>query len=230
MNKKIITMVLVCLILITSTIATVYATTNINAIQPDGALIVTTNTPQYTPIIKHENGQIIILPRNEDIVTITTPTPTPVPTSTPTPVPSIDIDTPPTEEIESDDDLEEGLIEQIYKLVNEERKKENLKEVTYNYNIQEKVDLRAQEISDLFSHTRPNGKDWASVLDDVEYLVAGENLAQADNPIATAETFMKAWMESEGHKANILSKDFVSMALGIYETNTTTYIAQIFIG
>jgi len=52
----------------------------------------------------------------------------------------------------------------------------------------------------------------------------------ADNPIATAEKMMDTWMNSEGHRNNILLADFESMAVGIYEKDGITYGVQIFLG
>jgi uncharacterized protein YkwD len=52
----------------------------------------------------------------------------------------------------------------------------------------------------------------------------------ADNPIATAEKMMDSWMNSQGHKDNILLADFESMAVGVYEKDNVTYAVQIFIG
>jgi uncharacterized protein YkwD len=52
----------------------------------------------------------------------------------------------------------------------------------------------------------------------------------ADKEIATAENMMKTWMNSEGHRANILLKDFTEMAIGIYEKDNIVYATQIFLG
>ena len=47
----------------------------------------------------------------------------------------------------------------------------------------------------------------------------------ADKEIATAENLVEAWMNSEGHRANILLKDFTGMAIGIYEKDSVVYAA-----
>ena len=126
-------------------------------------------------------------------------------------------------------EIDNDLAKDIFKLTNEERKKAGLNELEYNYELQNAADLRAKESSELFGHTRPNGKDCYSAF-NVNYNVAGENLIKADVPIATAETLMNSWMESSGHRANILLPEFTSIAIGIYTKDNVVYASQLFIG
>lgn len=135
------------------------------------------------------------------------------------------------EEVDEQVELAEGdLTEQIFILTNKEREKEGLKELRYNKNLQEAADIRAKECAENFSHTRPDNSSCHTVVADMDYQVTGENLVKADTPIATADVLMDAWMNSEGHRANILLPEFTSMAVGTYEKNGTTYAVQIFLG
>ena len=135
------------------------------------------------------------------------------------------------EEVDEQVELSEGdLAEQIFTLTNKERKNEDLKELKYNKNLQEAADIRAKECAETFSHKRPDGSSCHTVVADMDYQVTGENLIKADTPIATATVLMEAWMNSEGHRANILLPEFTSMAVGTYEKNGTTYAVQIFLG
>ena len=122
------------------------------------------------------------------------------------------------------------LIEEIFKLVNEERTKANLNELNYNFELQNAADIRARECAEHFSHTRPDGTSCFTVVDEIDYGVVGENLIKADNPIATAQALVNSWMNSEGHKANILNSDFTETAIGIYINDGVTYGAEIFMG
>ena len=123
-----------------------------------------------------------------------------------------------------------SLIADIFSRVNAERKDNGLNELTYNAELQESANVRSAEASELFSHTRPNGKSCHSVVENFDYIVTGENLILADKQIATASRMVEEWMNSEGHRHNILLKDFTSTAIGVTEKNGQVFVAQIFLG
>lgn len=123
-----------------------------------------------------------------------------------------------------------ALIEEIFKLINEERTKANLNALNYNMELQHPVDTRVVESAAQFSHTRPNGTSCFTVVQDLDYNCVGENLVKADNAIATAQRLVKCWMDSEGHRANILNPDFTETAIGVFITDDITYAAQLFMG
>lgn len=104
--------------------------------------------------------------------------------------------------------------QQVVVLCNQEREKRGLFALkTGPANLQNAADLRAEEIKTSFSHTRPNGQSVFSILNEfgVSYSAAGENIAYGQR---TAEQVVNSWMNSEGHKANILSSDFNTIAVG----------------
>ena len=115
---------------------------------------------------------------------------------------------------------------QVFSLVNSEREKYGLSPLTYDSVLQGAADIRAVEIKSLFSHTRPNGLSCFTVLDEVgySYRKAGENIAYGQR---TAEEVMTAWMNSEGHRANILG-DYDYIGIGVYESGGTIYWSQFF--
>ena len=123
-----------------------------------------------------------------------------------------------------------SLATEIFKLTNAARQDNGLSELTYNSDLQEAANIRAKEASEMFSHTRPDGSSCHSVVEDFDYYVAGENLILAEKHIASAKRMMEEWMNSEGHRHNILLKDFTSMAVGVYEKDGYVFAAQIFIG
>jgi uncharacterized protein YkwD len=88
---------------------------------------------------------------------------------------------------------------------------------------------RAEEIAVSFSHTRPNGTSCATALDEygVSYRAYGENIAYG---YPTAEAVMEGWMNSTGHRENILQSVFTHLGVGVYEKNGTVYCVQLFIG
>ena len=98
-----------------------------------------------------------------------------------------------------------------------------LETLSYNNDLQSAANLRAQEISQVFSHTRPNGQSFGTTI-MIDYTAAGENIIMADDEISSAEILMDTWMNSEGHRNNILSKDFSSIAIGVYHLNGVTYV------
>ena len=98
----------------------------------------------------------------------------------------------------------DDFIDEILKLVNEQRKANNIAELSYCDDIQECADIRADEIITLFDHTRPDGTDCFTVFDEkgIKYTTVGENIAQGYIDPASV---MEGWMDSENHKKNILS-------------------------
>ena len=82
-----------------------------------------------------------------------------------------------------------------------------------------------------FAHTSPEGKTPWYWFDQVGYdfSYAGENLAVNFNDSVDVNT---AWMNSPGHKANILNSNFseigIATAEGIYQGRTTTFVVQLF--
>lgn len=128
-------------------------------------------------------------------------------------------------------DVEEELPDttlamQVLSLVNAERAKYGLSALTYDSTLGRAADIRAIEIKSLFSHTRPDGRSCFTVLDEVgySYRKAGENIAYGQR---SAEEVMTAWMNSEGHRANILG-DYTYIGIGVYESGGTIYWSQFF--
>jgi len=119
-------------------------------------------------------------------------------------------------------------IQQIVDLVNAERTKAGLAPLTLDIQLTSAAQIRAQEQYTLFSHTRPNGSSYRTVLDEngISYMGCGENVAYGfRNPQAV----MQGWMNSEGHKANILQEKFTHIGIGYYVgPNGYSYWSQLF--
>lgn len=127
-----------------------------------------------------------------------------------------------------DDVTETSYAKQILKLVNAERKKAGLNELVWDETVTTAAMTRSKEIEKSFSHTRPDGRGFGTAITDlgITYRGAGENIAWGQK---TPEAVMNAWMNSEGHRANILNPNFKKIGVG-YRTNSqgTTYWTQLF--
>ncbi len=121
----------------------------------------------------------------------------------------------------------QGLSRQVFDLVNTERAKAGLSPLAYSDRISQAATIRAKEITGSFSHTRPGGSSFSTVLDEagVSYREAGENIAYGQK---TPEAVMRDWMNSSGHRANILNGSYTTMGVGFYEVNGTGYWVQLF--
>ena len=87
--------------------------------------------------------------------------------------------------------------------------------------------MRAKESAQSFSHTRPNGSSFSTALTEagVSYRTAGENIAYGQS---TPQQVMNAWMNSSGHRANILHANYTTIGVGYTVINGTAYWAQLF--
>ena len=119
-------------------------------------------------------------------------------------------------------------IQQIVDLVNAERTKVGLARLTLDIQLSSAAQISAEEQYTLFSHSRPNGSSYRTVLDEngISYMGCGENVAYGfRNPQAV----MQGWMNSEGHKANILQEKFTHIGIGYYVgPNGYHYWSQLF--
>lgn len=123
---------------------------------------------------------------------------------------------------------EHAYIKQVVELVNEERAKEGLAPLEIDEKVQAAAMVRAQECEQLFSHTRPNGSSFATALKEqnVSYRGAGENIAWGQK---TPQEVVNAWMNSKGHRANIMNPNFTTIGVGYYENaRGTDYWCQLF--
>lgn len=155
-----------------------------------------------------------------------TPTPeTPTPEIPETPNPPI-TETPDNDT--SEDIGELSYAEQIVNLVNEERAKAGLSALTLDTEITAVANVRAKEIKQLFSHTRPDGSSFSTALKEqgVTFRGSGENIAWGQK---TPEQVMNGWMNSDGHRANILNENFKNIGIGHYQDeNGTNHWVQLF--
>lgn len=139
---------------------------------------------------------------------------------------------PPSSEPETPDTDPDALsyAEQVVKLVNQERAKAGLAPLTLSQPVASAAQVRAKEITQSFSHTRPDGRSFSTALTEqkVSYRSSGENIAWGQK---TPEQVMQGWMNSEGHRKNIMNAKFTSIGVGYYRNASgVNYWTQLFIG
>ena len=123
---------------------------------------------------------------------------------------------------------------EVLRLVNIERDKVGAAHLVLDGALCDAANMRAIEMdySGNFSHTRPDGRDCFTVFSfcKISFYTCGENIA-AGYP--TPAAVVDGWMNSTGHKANILNAAFTKMGLG-YSTGGggeySHYWAQEFVG
>lgn len=110
---------------------------------------------------------------------------------------------------------------QVLDKVNAERKKEGYSALDMDEDLLKAAMLRAAECSVSFSHTRPNGE----ICFTISEKMYGENIAYGyTSPTAV----MKGWMNSEGHRANILNSGYASVGIGCFKRGGKFYWTQCF--
>lgn len=159
-------------------------------------------------------------------------TPTQAQTQPPTQAPTLAPTQPPTQEV---DDGTPGWFElEVLRLINIEREKRGLGTVEFGYFYYDCAKVRAEEIDCVFSHVRPDDRTWNTVfddfgvMDDCYHYVAAENIAWG---YRTPEAVVEGWMNSEGHRFNILYPDFTHLAVAKHECSEqpgTYAIVQLF--
>ncbi len=112
---------------------------------------------------------------------------------------------------------------EVLKIMNQEREKEGLPPLTSLPELQDATDTRAAELAELFSHDRPDGRPWKTVFDEIDlptYRTAGENIAAGyGNP----EAVMVGWMNSAGHRSNILGAAYTHVGVGHHYQSGSDY-------
>lgn len=137
-------------------------------------------------------------------------------------------DNTPEQTPEEDNDASQGdYASQVVALVNAERAKYGLSALKVDSRVQQAAQVRAKETVQSFSHTRPNGSSFSTALTEagVSYTRSGENIAYGQS---TPQQVVQAWMNSSGHRANILNENFTTIGVGYTVSGGTAYWAQLF--
>ena len=116
---------------------------------------------------------------------------------------------------------------EVVRLTNSARSKNGYAALVEDGALSEAAAVRAREIARSFSHTRPSGASFSSALSEsgVSYLRAGENIASGQK---SASEVVNAWMNSPGHRANILNSSYSRIGSASVNIDGTFYWVQLF--
>lgn len=121
----------------------------------------------------------------------------------------------------------ENFAQEMLAMVNAERSRAGVAPLRLSRELMDACRIRAYEITKNFSHTRPDGQRFSTVVRD-GYYTCGENIAAGNDTVAAT---MDQWMNSPGHRANILKSDYTELGVGyFYDPNSQWqhYWVQIF--
>ena len=121
---------------------------------------------------------------------------------------------------------------EVVRLVNVERTKRGLSELSFNTELSHVATLKSQDMinKNYFDHTSPT---YGSPFDmmkkfNISYRSAGENIAMGQR---TPAEVVEAWMNSKGHRENILNSSYTDLGVGVAKkSDGTLYWTQMFIG
>jgi uncharacterized YkwD family protein len=164
------------------------------------------------------------------------PVPKPEPEQKPTPAPQPKPEPQPAPEQEEKKPVEQGSLNEyelkVVELVNIERQKNGLQALKIDEELSKVARLKSADMRDnnYFSHQPPT---YGSPFDmmkkyGISYRTAGENIAAGQK---TPEAVVTGWMNSSGHRANILNSNFTHIGVGFVKGGSYgTYWTQQFIG
>ena len=119
--------------------------------------------------------------------------------------------------------------QEVIRLVNEIRVQNGLGRLTYDWELGRVARYKSQDMRDnrYFSHTSPvYGTPFQMIRSfGITYRTAGENIARGQ---ASPQAVVNAWMNSSGHRANILNASFTQIGVGYVADGH--YWTQMFIG
>lgn len=119
------------------------------------------------------------------------------------------------------DEFDLANAKKAFQLQNKKRREAGIKELLWNQNLYNDGKIRAKEIGEKFSHTRPNGQSCFTVVSG-HYKTLGENIADG---YKTPSSVVQGWYNSQGHKENILNSNFTSGAIIKYKNQWVALFA-----
>ncbi|MHB1314428.1 MAG: CAP domain-containing protein [Christensenellales bacterium] len=129
----------------------------------------------------------------------------------------------------------------ILELVNGIRRENGLHELTYDVRAESVARSKTREmyVYNYFEHSSPvkgtitqQFEEFGNIILGENAWSVGENLAKTEDygkEDLTADFFVRIWMQSEGHRANILNKDYTAVGIAVYWNRGVCYAAQEFL-
>ena len=119
--------------------------------------------------------------------------------------------------------------QEVIRLVNAARRENGLSALTHNWELSRVARYKSQDMADnrYFSHTSPTyGSPFQMIKNfGISYRTAGENIAAGQR---TPKAVVDAWMNSSGHRANILNASYTQIGVGYVADGN--YWTQMFLG
>lgn len=127
------------------------------------------------------------------------------------------VPTKPAEQVQKDKTDSSLYAQQVLDLVNQERSKAGLSSLSMNNELSNMAMVKAQDMynNNYFDHNSPTYGSPFDMMKEfgISYKTAGENIA---NGQTTPKQVMNDWMNSPGHKANILHSSFTHIGIAFY--------------
>ena len=189
---------------------------------------VSTTASTTTTTAKSAAVSSVPVTESAQLTTTAPPATKPITESTPETVPETVIETSAAPETEAAPALTGGKYNQryctqaelefadkVFELTNAERIKAGLPTFEKSDALSAAARTRAWEITVDYNHNRPDGDSYSSIFDEnnISWRAIGENIAAGQK---TPERVIEAWMNSPGHRANILDEDFTYLGVGYY--------------
>ncbi len=118
---------------------------------------------------------------------------------------------------------------EVVRLVNVERAKQGLSALEYDWQLSRVARYKSEDMqrNNYFSHTSPTYGSPFNMMKNfgISYRTAGENIAKG---YRTPAAVVEGWMNSAGHRANILNSSFTHIGVGYVEGGN--YWTQMFVG
>lgn len=115
----------------------------------------------------------------------------------------------------------DGYALNVIREINAERAARGLNELNVDAELTRAARIRAEEIVQKFSHTRPDGSRWKTVSS----AALAENIARGQK---TADKAVAAWMTSDGHRRNILREGYTKTGVACVRSGNVYYWVQLF--
>ncbi|MFQ4140131.1 CAP domain-containing protein [Nodosilinea sp. PGN35] len=121
----------------------------------------------------------------------------------------------------------------VYEQINEIRQQEGLNPLQPNGPLAEVARRYSQRMAeeDFFDHVSPTGDMPAQRVSgaNIAYSMVGENLFTSTNAPDPAPLAVQSWMDSPGHRENIVRSGFTETGVGVWQRGNTYYFTQLFL-
>lgn len=121
----------------------------------------------------------------------------------------------------------------IHQQINQVRQQDGLKTLKKNDRLAQVARRYSQQMAEknFFSHTGADGSNVAERVEaeQISFQIVGENLYMGTNIRKPADNAVEGWMNSPGHRENILRPIYAETGIGVWKKGNTYYITQLFL-